>query len=218
MFKRKRRLASTFALAFLITIVFGILLLFDLTLRRAFYDIAEVRAVQLATEAVHNALQQEVANEGMQYQDFIFIHKDSQGQVALMQTNTVKINKVAASTTLAVQKTLENFRWQSFDIPLGEVLGVPLLAHYGPRVRYHIMPVGSVRVNVLDKFESAGINQTRHSIYLSFSTNVRIVIPSKGGETVIASDVPLAESIIVGSVPRTFITLSGGILGDGSIK
>ena len=80
------------------------------------------------------------------------------------------------------------------------------------------MPAGAVRVNVVDKFEAAGINQTRHSIYLNFDTNIRIVIPSKGGEAVVGMQVPLVESIIVGGVPSTFVSVQGGILSSGLLK
>ncbi|MEG3070366.1 MAG: sporulation protein YunB [Candidatus Syntrophopropionicum ammoniitolerans] len=92
------------------------------------------------------------------------------------------------------------------------------MANLGPRLKYNIMPAGTVRVNVVDKFETAGINQTRHAIYLNFDTNVRIVIPFKGGEAVIAMQVPLVESIIVGGVPSTFVSVQGGILGSGLLK
>jgi len=194
------------------------MILIDITLRRTFFSIAEVKAVQLATEAVQKTLQEEISNQNLQYQDFISIHKDNQGRVAMMQANTVKVNRVAASTTLALQKTLEELRWQTFSIPLGQVLGIPMLATYGPKLSYHVMPVGTVRVNIVDKFESAGINQTRHTIYLSFDTSVRIVVPSKSGDAVVATQVPLAESIIVGIVPNTFVNVPGNIFGGGLLK
>lgn len=216
--RRRKKRKTAFGIAFINIIVIGLILLADLTLRNTFFNIAEIRAVQLATEAANTALQQEVTDENLQYQDFVLIHKDSDGHIVLMQANTVKVNQFAAATTLAVQKALEDLRWQSFGIPLGQILGVPLLANLGPRLKYNIMPAGAVRVNVVDKFEAAGINQTRHSIYLNFDTSIRIVIPSKGGEAVVGMQVPLVESIIVGGVPSTFVSVQGGILSSGLLK
>lgn len=218
MFKRRRKKKTVFSIVFINIIIVGIIISADLALRDAFFDIAEVRAIQLATEAANKALQQEVANENLQYQDFILIHKDSDGRIVLMQANTIRVNKFAADTTLAVQKALEDLSWQSFGIPVGQVLGIPFLANLGPRIKYNILPVGAVRVNVVDTFESAGINQTRHSIYLNFDTNVRIVIPSKGGVAVVGMQVPLVDSIIVGNVPSTFVSVPGGILNSGLLK
>ncbi|NLJ76528.1 MAG: sporulation protein YunB [Peptococcaceae bacterium] len=216
--RRRQKGKTVVGIVFINIIVIGLILLADLTLRQTFFNIAEIRAVQLATEAANEALQQKVTDENLQYQDFVLIHKDSEGHIVLMQANTIKVNQFAAGTTLAIQKALEDLRWQSFGIPVGQILGAPLLANLGPRLKYNIMPAGTVRVNVVDKFETAGINQTRHAIYLNFDTNVRIVIPSKGGEAEIAMQVPLVESIIVGGVPNTFVSVQGGILGSGLLK
>ncbi len=218
MFKRRRSVVPTVVSVAFCLLVIGVFIILDITLRSAFYNIAEIRAIQMSTEAIYKTLQQEVANENIQYQDFIFIHKDNQGHVALMQANTVMVNRVAARITMSTQTALEELRCQSFEIPLGEILGIPLLANYGPRISYRIMPMGTVRVNIVDQFEAAGINQTRHKIYLNFDTNVRIVIPSKSGEAVVATQMPLAESIIVGNVPNTFVNVVGGILGSGLVK
>lgn len=184
-------------------------------MREPFFDIAEARAVQLSTEAINRTLQQEVSDANLQYKDFVAIEKDGQGHVTLIQANTVKVNKVASETTLAVQKTLQDMKSQDLELPLGQVLGISLFANLGPRIKVSIYPVGTVKVNIVEKFESAGINQTRHSIYLTFDTSVKIVIPTKSGGAVIATQVPLAESIIVGVVPSTYVSLPGGILGSG---
>jgi len=216
----KRRYSFLRPVLFIICLIaLGCLyIIVDRILREPFYDIAQVRAVQLATEAVNRTIRQEVSEENLQYKDFVAIEKDGQGYVTLIQANTVKVNQVATETTLAVQKALEEMKIHSFDIPLGLVLQTPFLADYGPRINVHVYPVGTVRVKIIDNFESAGINQTRHSIYLSFDTNVRIVIPTKSGDALVATQVPLAETIIVGTVPTTYVSLPGGLIGSTSFK
>ncbi len=212
-FKRKRRLAP-YLTAVLLVCAFACLgILVDKMLRQTFFAIAEIKAVQVATEVLQETVKKEVLEENMRYQDIIFVHKDSQGHVTLMEADTAKVNRVAAETALAVQKSLEELKWQTFAIPLGQVFGIPMIANYGPKIRYTILPAGTVRVNVVDKFDSAGINQTKHSIYLHFTAHVQIVVPSKSGEAQVTAQVPLAESIIVGSVPSALVSIPGGILG-----
>lgn len=191
----------------------GTLLWVDRSLRPTIFKIAEARAVQMATEAINRAVQQKVFDSNLQYEEFVQVHKDTQGHVVLMQANTVKINQLSADITLTVQSTLRRLSSESFTIPLGQVTGTQLLANYGPRIPVTIVPMGIVQVNIDDKFEQAGINQTRHRIYLDFKTEVRIVIPSKSARIQVASEVPLAESIIVGQVPATFVNISGGLWG-----
>lgn len=178
------------------------------TVKSTVYEIAEVRAVQIATEAINNAVRSKMAEEDSHYQELIEIHKDSSGKIVLMRANTSRLNRLAAETTLAAQAALVRLQEEVILIPLGQVTGIYFLSNYGPRIRVDLIPLGTVRVEVKDRFEQAGINQTRHSIYLNYDTEVRIVIPLKSGKAGVATQVPVAESIIIGEVPSTYLSLS----------
>ena len=215
MFKR-RRPVKTFLLGLILLFTFLSLFFWvDWYLRPSIFKIAEFKATQMATEAINQAIRQKVKDNNLQYQDFVQVHKDSRGRIVLIQANTVKTNQLAADITLAVQSTLQRLTGQTLSIPLGQLTGTYLLASRGPRVKVTIMPVGMVLVDVADKFEQAGINQTHHYIYLDFQTKIRIAIPTMKKESQIATKVPLAESVIVGEVPSTFVNISGGLFGGG---
>ena len=218
MFKR-RRPVKTFLLGLILLFTFLSLFFWvDWYLRPSIFKIAEFKATQMATEAINQAIQQKVKDNNLQYQDFVQVHKDSRGRIVLIQANTVKTNQLAADITLAVQSTLQRLTGQTLSIPLGQLTGTYLLASRGPQVKVTIMPVGMVLVDVADKFEQAGINQTHHYIYLDFQTKIRIAIPTMKKETQVATKVPLAESVIVGEVPSTYVNISGGLFGGGIIK
>jgi sporulation protein YunB len=205
--------------SYVLLIIFLLFMLWyaEVTLRPVIYEMARIRAVKLATEAVNEAVQMKIADGGVRYNDLILIHKDSEGRIVLMQANTIKINQMAADVTLAVQKRIDRLRYENINIPMGQLTGLYILANLGPGLKVSIMPAGTVSVDVIDRFESAGVNQTRHSIYLQFETEVRIVAPLDSGEAKVATRVPVADSIIVGQVPETFLTLPWGIAG-GIIK
>ena len=57
------------------------------------------------------------------------------------------------------------------------------------------------------EFENAGINQTRHRVYLKVSAQVRIVAPLSGSAIEVQTVVPITEMIIVGDVPDTYINV-----------
>jgi len=212
---RRRRPFRLFLLLIMIFLLGAGLFWVDRSLRAAILKIAEVEVVQLATQAIYESVQQEIWDHNLQYQDFVQIHKDNQGRVVFMQANTVKVTRLAAEITLAAQKSLQQLKGQTLSLPLGVLTGTQLLANKGPRVKVTLAPMGTVQVNVRDKFEPAGINQTRHRIWLDFDTRVRIVIPTMAAQAEIPTQVPLAESIIVGEVPDTFVNISGGLFaGD----
>ncbi len=178
-------------------------------LRPTILAISKAQAEQIATESIQDAVNTKVA-KAVEYKDLIFVRTDSRGRVVLMQPNTVKINSLAAETTLEVQRSLQKLEGKVFKIPIGQTLGSQLLASFGPKINVHIVPIGTVNVVVEDKFEQAGINQTRHRLYLNVYSKVKIVIPMVSESVQVASQIPIAETIIVGEVPQTFLNLDMG--------
>jgi sporulation protein YunB len=179
---------------------------------------AKARAVQTAVMTINGAIRECLTQTGVDYQDLVRLHRDGDGGIAMMQANTLEIAKLTADVALASERAMIDLKHQSFSIPIGQVLGSQLLATYGPKIPVRIIPVGAVQVDMVDRFEAAGINQTRHSIYLNLDSYVRIVVPWQQTEVQIATRVPLVENIIIGEVPDTFVTLDGGLLGAGLFK
>ncbi|NPV27871.1 MAG: sporulation protein YunB [Firmicutes bacterium] len=160
---------------------------------------AEAKARQIATRTINDAINTRVVTN-VEYTDLVYVHKDNRGRVVMMQPNTIKINKIASETTLEVQRSLQALKEEGFYIPLGQVLGSQLLASYGPEIHVRIVPIGTVQTEVVDEFAQAGINQTRHMLYLKVKSMVRIVVPLVSADVQVVSTVPIAETIILGVV------------------
>ena len=167
-------------------------------------DMAYARAEAIAVEYMHEAVR-DVMGDEITYQDMMTVRTDENGRVTMLQANAVRMNELASFTALQAQAKLESADAQSVSIPLGAALGIPFFSALGPRVRVRIVPVSAVSAAFSTEFESAGINQTRHKIYLSLRTTVRLVIPSGGRQVSLASQVLIAESIIVGEVPQSYV-------------
>ena len=139
------------------------------------------------------------------YADMMNVRMDSTGRVTLIEANAARMNQLATTTALYAQQRLEGAEAGSVDIPLGAALGVPFLSAMGPKIRVRIVPVSAVSAHFHTEFESAGINQSRHKIYLALSTTVRLVIPAGARQVSLSSQVLIAESIIVGEVPQSYV-------------
>jgi len=179
-------------------------------LKETILAMARVRAEQAAIRAVQEAVNEKLA-KAVEYKDLIYIRTDNRGRVVLMQANTIKINNLAADTTLEIQKTLAKLEGTVIPIPIGQALNSKILASYGPKIKVTLVPMGTVKVKVEDDFQQAGINQTRHRLYLHVFSRVKIVIPLVSDTVEVASQIPIAETIIVGEVPQTHVDLD---LGD----
>ena len=191
-----------------LVILVGGFIIVEHNLRPTIKSIAEAEARWVATDAINQAIKDKIAN--VDYNQLIMVQKDNQGQIVLMQPNIARINQLAADTTLAIQASLESLNDQRFYIPIGQVLGSQLLANYGPRVKVSIYPIGTVRTSVFDKFEAAGINQTRHRIYLDIETQVQVVVPLVTSDVTVSTQVPITDTVIVGRFPTFYANFFTG--------
>lgn len=197
---RKRRLWAFFLLLF-----FGGGALFLFFLEKALektivsFALTETRA--RANLALQEAVREELARLGADYQQLFYLEKDAEGQVTFLQPNVVRLSQLAAEITLAAQEKLCALSEESISIPWGQILGSKILAAYGPRLGLTLVPAGAVAVRFEDQFEAAGINQTRHQLYLSLSARVKVMIPLLAAEIPVETRVLLAEAVIVGRVP-----------------
>lgn len=167
-------------------------------------DMAHARAEAMAVSYVQEATRSLLKDQNP-YAAMITVHTDAAGKVTMLEANTMEMNRLSTQAALLTQQQLDSVEAQSVSIPLGAALGIPLFSARGPKVDVRIVPVSAVSAAFFTEFEAAGINQTRHKIYLSLQTTVRLVIPSGARQVALESQVLVAESIIVGDVPGTYV-------------
>jgi len=156
-----------------------------------------------ATEVINQALMEVLAAEP-EYQRLIYLEKDAAGRVIFMQPNLAAINRIKLEVLSRIQPVLGTLESTTFKIPLGELLGSSLFAIRGPLLTVGVIPTGVVEVNVREEFEDAGINQTRHVLYLQAQARLQVVIPLHRELIEVVNELPLVESIIVGTVPHSY--------------
>jgi sporulation protein YunB len=198
----------------------GAFMIVETRLKPTLLEIAEARARIIATNAVNTALSEEIALD-IKYEDLMAWRTDGQGNVVAVQPNTGEISRIAAVTTIRVQQALRAAQREKISVPLGQVLGSSLLASMGPWITATILPIGTVNTSVTDFFETAGINQLRHRIYLEIEAYVKIVVPLVSASVVVNTSMPIAEAIILGDVPQFYVNIENAgsllksILGVG---
>ena len=132
-----------------------------------------------------------------------------------MQPNNAEINRIAVTATLAIQKRLQDLAPVTVKVPLGQVFGSRILAGYGPNLPVRVIPIGLVESVINDVFDQAGINQTRHRIFIRVKAVVKMIVPLVNEEIRINTDIPLTEAVIVGEVPNVYVGSGGVILPSG---
>ena len=183
-----------------------VLMLLERNLTRVVLTLASAKAEVLAVQALNQAAEALIA-DGISYDSLVHVTLGEDGSVRLLQANTTGMNSLASRASLTAQAKLEALQDQTVSVPLGSALGVTLLAGTGPRIQVHMLPVGAVVTAYETEFTSAGINQTRHRVLLTMRAQVQLLLPTGASGVEAVTQVAVAESIIVGQVPDSFVNV-----------
>ena len=190
----------------IISIFIGSFIYIDNSLTPTIKVLAETKAEELANRSINKAVA-EIIKDEVNYSDLMNTKVDNEGKITMIESNTVMMNKIASDVALKIQEELKQVKTTSSYIPIGTALGSPILAKYGPQLKVSIEPIGTVYVNFKTDFEDAGINQTRHRIYLEVATKVKVVIPLTTDTKEVKAEIPICETVIVGDVPNSYINV-----------
>ena len=166
---------------------------------------AESRVRSVALDAVNAAIAMNLSD--VHYEDLVTVEKDAEGRVVLLQANTINMNRISTQTALTAQQYIADIGQQPIRINAGSATGNALLAGRGPEILVNVIPVGAVSTEFITEFQSTGINQTRHKVYIRIRAMMRIVIPNGAKEVEVLSQLPVAETVIVGSVPNSYVNV-----------
>lgn len=211
MFRRKRR--TPWIKKMLIALMIGCLLLcagayfIAERLRPMICPIAVAEAKSIATMSINTAVNQELSVAEIGYDDLITLEMDAENRVTALKANTLEINKLRASLTVAIQSKVDQIQDSIVEIPLGTVVNNELPSGVGPNIRIQLAPVGFVETDITNSFSAAGINQTRHQVILSVSATIAIVMPAATEYAQVETSIVLGESVLVGKVPQNYTNI-----------
>ena len=82
----------------------------------------------------------------------------------------------------------------------------------GPSIPVHILAIRNSEASFSSEFSQAGINQTLHQLVMHVEVDAAVLVLGETSTFSVSSQVVVAETVIVGDVPSTFIQ-SGGLYG-----
>lgn len=207
---RRIRRASKFKIIFCLLVLLVCFNLFIYALDRhitpTVMAVADAEMRAKAMEIINSSILAEYSRQ-FSYDDIIHVEKDGNGNITMLKADTLKMNKIACDVAINSQNELKKLGVIGIKVPTGYIFENNLLAHLGPKVSVTMEPIGYIETKYQSEFETAGINQTRHKIYVQVQAKLRIIIPMKKDDIEVKSEVPIAETIIVGKIPDTSISL-----------
>lgn len=185
--------------------VFIIFFLADLKLRPLITSVAANRAQVISASIINDVVHDEISRKDVNYSDIVILEKDHNGHICAVNTNIKKVNLLKTSVCIAVQKKISEIKNDDYKVAIGTLTGTEIFNGRGPKIPLKISLSGSVKANFRSNFETAGINQTKHQLYLDVSTKVFALVPGYPTNSTIETSVLVSETVLIGEVPK-FLT------------
>ena len=199
------RHSALLAVAVLITA----LLIFLFPAGRYFHRLTGAMALSDATDAVtktvSDIVEEKMCDPALEYSRFISLEKTNTGEISAIVTDMTQVNTLASELLNSVVQASEQGELD-LEIPLGNLLGSGMLLGRGPDVPVKVTMLTSSSTRFRNELVEAGINQTRHQLLLELLVDIDVLLPWEILSSQVNVEVLVAETIIVGQVPQTYVS------------
>lgn len=178
----------------------------SLYLRSIVIEIAVANATDMIVYKVNDAVSELIEENGYGYDYFVTLEKDGSGNITAITTNMAHINAFSSALMKEVVNASDSGELDT-KIPIGNLFGSNLLLGKGPEISVDVIMRTSSFAEFKNELSSAGINQTKHALILEVTVDIKLLVPWTTVTTSVSTDVLIAETVIIGQVPETYINM-----------
>lgn len=205
---RRRRIRLLAAVLLLLAASF--LLFLRLSVGPLVQELAKAKVANKASNIINEAVEEQLRSDNIDYDSIVFLEKDRNGAVTALKTNINEINRLKTEILAVIDTMLLDLDVNEVGLPLGSLILPEFFSGTGPMLPVKVLSISTSDADFHNEFAEAGINQTSHRIYMEVIITMTILTPV-GTETVTASSmVVVAETVIVGMVPGSYVEVTTG--------
>lgn len=209
--KKNRRVpAALVTLLVAVALAFGVIRGLEAHLRPVLEEMARTQVVNQMTGVVEHAAQ-EALSQQVEDGALVSIERNTDGAITALTTDMSSLNSMRTQIVTEVLRALEEVDVSNVQIPLGSLLDSELIWARGPAIRARAMTVGTISAEFESDFTAAGVNQTLHRIWLELSVPLTVMLPGGEVQAELNSRLCVAETVIVGSVPSTYLQMESSL-------
>ncbi len=207
--KRKKynwKTKAYIGLGIILFLILSVFLYFNYIVGPLVVEVSRAQVDSVATTAISDAIYDVIQEKGYAYDDFIDVTYSSENKVSSITADSIILNNFARELSTEAQILLDKVSEHGISVPLGTFSGLNALSGIGPKINIKILPIGSVITSFSSDFISAGINQTKHSLYINANVTISVILPLTTKKVDFITQILVCENIIVGEVPQFYFT------------
>ncbi len=196
------------------TVLFGIILIIaviilylQLVLSPLIVELAIARVDNRASYIINEAIETQMQSDDIDYENIIFLEKDVNGNITALKTNINEINRLKTQILSVIDNMLLDLDINEIGIPLGSLILPELFSGTGPKLPVKVMSVSASDAEFHNEFAEAGINQTSHRMMMDVTITMTVLTPMGTESITVTSAVVVAETVIVGLVPESYVNV-----------
>ena len=210
----RRKLYRLFVIVLMIPVVFLIFLtLFRIKYNSSIKQLAKTQVTNATSDLINDAIDTQIEIGNIQYERIVYFEKDLEGRITALKTNMSEINRLKTDILGIINDEILALDVDTLGISVGSLLFPEIMAGRGPEIPVQIIAIRNSDASFESKFTEAGINQTMHQLSMNVVIDVSILVLGRTESFTVSSQVVVAETIIVGDVPDTYLH-TGGIYGN----
>ena len=172
-------------------------------------DLARTSVMNSTSDLTNDAVAKQIAAGNIAYDRIVFFEKDLDGRITALKTNMSEVNRLKTDVLNIINDEILALDTSDIGIPVGSLFLPELFSGKGPAIPVHILSIRNSDANFVSSFSQAGINQTLHRLNMEVSIDVAVLVLGETSSFTMTSEVVVAETIIVGQVPQTFLQTGG---------
>ena len=213
--KKRKKVAKIASFVLILLLILSILIVLNTYWKSTLPTLLDITQAKISAQTVlviNQAVTTSFQNTDV-FGDLISIQRDNDGNIILLTANSLQANKLARQTAIVSQQRLDQLAKEQIEVPFGTISGIPLFSEMGPEITITVTPIGAVNCTFTSTFESVGINQTLHRMFIQVECKMDLIIPQMHHTMECVVPILVSESIIIGKVPQTY--LNGGLVVGG---
>ena len=172
-------------------------------------DLAKTSVMNTTSDLTNDAIARQIATGNIAYDRIVFFEKDLEGRITALKTNMSEVNRLKTDILNIINDEILALDSSDLGIPIGSLFLPELFSGKGPAIPVHILSIRNSDANFVSSFSQAGINQTLHRLNMEVSIDVAVLVLGETSSHTMSSEVVVAETIIVGQVPQTYLQTGG---------
>ena len=167
---------------------------------------AEAVAVNAVAIKINESLENGFYNEELG-EPLLTVERDDEGNIQYLEPNSRVINKLLLEFSTNVKENYSLDDVEEIKVNWGVITGSKILSQLPFTAKVKVQPVSLTKFQYESEFETEGINQTRYRLYCTVNSQIHIVAPFTDKTAEINRKVLLAEAVIVGKVPDSYVVV-----------